>query len=355
MIVVRGLEPEDFSDGVVLAASVFGIAPEFLSDWVMKRVVENPWQHYLAGCGAGAWDGDVLVGCRFMFAQPWWLEGKETVVAFGAHTCILEKYRGQGLANELTKRSTECANICASTTAGVSTQPIFARNGYELIANDNDFFRIRVSWRGSMQKRLGFALGGSVGYLADQILRAGGKGFSRVKGYTFHIVQRCDDKFDLLWRRVREGYRSCLVRSSDYLNWRLFDHQTCPLRLGGLYDSQGYLKGYVVWHVQDFDHHVRMAVLRDLFFEANDVEVAESLLGFLVSHWCKESVTWASLEVAHPFITTLFRNKGFEHTPSHGSRYYVHIPRGIDNATRIDWFRSGLDGDYADLRSPYIS
>ena len=92
-----------------------------------------------------------------------------------------------------------------------------------------------------------------------------------------------------------------------------------------------------------------MAVLRDFFVPVDDREAMETLLALLFRHWRGEGMTWASLEVAHPAISSFFRSVGFEHVPSRGSRYYVWAPNGCREQTINGWFRSGLDGDYFDI------
>lgn len=340
-------------EAIRLVAETFSLDPGALGQWFEHRIEQNPHQGSLAGMGAGIRDDSEnrLVAVRFMFAQPWWLEGRETVVAFAAHTCMRPGYRGRGLGDALVRKSAQCGSICGSTSSGVSTQPIYARQGYSAVGAGNDFFRARVSWRGSLEKRLGRIVGRSLGSAAD--LLAGGRGSAGAGAAgSFRLLQGCDEQFDRLWGEARTGYPSCLARTSGYLNWRLFEHRTCPLRLGAFYGSDGLLRAYGVWHLQRFDARISQAVLRDFFCAREDRPAAQALLVALFRHWRETGVSWASLEVAHPQVSALFRERGFQPAPSVGSRYHVLLPGSCAPETVAGWLRSGLDGDYADLSSP---
>jgi hypothetical protein len=129
----------------------------------------------------------------------------------------------------------------------------------------------------------------------------------------------------------------------------LFDNPTRPLHLASLMDSSGVLRAYGIWHLEEFDARIRMAVLRDVFCIKEDTEALRRILQLLFAHWRKKGITWVSLEFASPWITALFREIGFEHVPSHGNRYYVSSQFPIAAPILCNWFRSGIDGDYFDL------
>ncbi|RNC69638.1 MAG: hypothetical protein ED859_07470 [Desulfuromonadales bacterium] len=346
------LTADDLPECVALVAETFSLQPETVADWFEKRVNGNPWQPALKGCGVAFRKERELVAFRAMFAQPWWFMGQDTVVAFAAHTCAKKEFRGQGLGAELIRRSRDCAKVTGSTTAGVATQPIYAANNFTVVGEDNDFYRCRVSYRKSLEKRTGGFLG-SAGAVMDFVLLPGTR-YGGAKNFSFSLIQQCDERFDELWDRSRGGYASCLARTSTYLNWRLFDYPTCPLSMGAVFDGSQRLRAYGVWHVVTFDQHVRMAVLRDLFAPVDDRAAIMGLVCHLLAYWRKEGITWASFEVAHPGITSLFREAGFTHTPSIGSRYYVHDPAGMEDVVVRGWLRSGLDGDYFDLSDSHI-
>jgi hypothetical protein len=284
-----------------------------------------------------------------MFAQPWWICGREETIAFAAHTCVRKEWQGRGLGRRLIDKSKECAAIVASTSAGVGTQPLYAREGYRTFGQDNDFYRSRVSYGPSLGKRLGPYGARLAGPLLDRRLLPRQHERELMGRFRFARLPHCDETFDDLWRRARDGYGACLERSSRYLNWRLFDAPTCPLQLAGVFDDAGKLRCFAVWHTVRFDRHIRMAVLRDLFAASADDEALRAMLGHLFGHWRSEGISWASFEVAHPRITPLFQALGFAPVPSIGNRYYVHAARDLDETAWNGWLRSGLDGDYFDL------
>ena len=322
--------------------------PDYIQQWFERRVLHNPWQSALPGCGVGVWQNQELIGFRAMFAQPWCLNGQSTVVAFCANTSIEERLRGKGLATNVIEHSRDFAAVTGSTTAGNITQKAYKKLGYaEIGGSDNDFFRLRIGYRGSWQKRAGQTLGGMLGSLFDINLRL--RHFKlRSAGFTLEEVLHCDAEFDQLWERAKPGYVSCLERSSQYLNWRLFDYQTCPLRLLALRDSAGVLRAYAIWHQQDFSASVSMAVLRDVFYPLDDEPALRSLFYHLFAYWRENGISWGSLEVASPQLTSLFRSQGYEALSSHGNRYQIYSQQPLADKVLQGWYRSGIDGDYFD-------
>lgn len=347
------LTESDLPECVALGSHTFGLGKNSLEDWVQRRLFRNPYQANVHGFGIGAREkiGGTLVAYRMMLGQPWWLDSEPVMIAFAAHTAVASHLRGMGVGKELTRRSAMCAYITGSSSSGIVTQNIYKKAGFYAIGEDNDFFRYRISFRNSFKKRIGY-LGDSIGCLIDRLLRSPSR--QEASPCTFSLVTRCDERFDQLWSDARKGYGSCLERSSSYLNWRIFDEPTCPLWLGALHEKgTGRLRAYAVWHVQAFDKYIRMAVLRDLFSLRDDDTAREALIDRLLGYWHESGISWASFEIAHPVITSLFRRLGFEHVPSKGSRYHINpASRELGARFRHDWFRSGLDGDYLDVDRP---
>ena len=347
------LTESDIPECIGLTIRSFSLEEAAVHKWFERRVIKNPWQKKLPGIGLGIRHGGRLVAFRALFGQPWWLNGKSTTLGFAAHTAVDSDYRRYGLATMLISESKKFAEITGSTSAGNITQRAYKKLGYVEVGKfDNDFFRTRVSFRGSLEKRLGKKAGLWLGVVADWALRI--RDSKTLHKPKFHIqeVTRCDHEFDILWETVKADFASCLEHSSAYLNWRLFDFPTCPLHLASLKDASGMLRAYGIWHVQAFDQSVKMAVLRDIFSALDDHEARNGLLQLLFSRWRKEGISWVSMEVASPWITALFRKLGYEHVPSHGNRYYIHSQTELPAQTIHSWFRSGIDGDYFDMPMP---
>lgn len=322
--------------------------PEYIEQWFERRVLQNPWQADLPGAGVGVWQDRQLIGFRAMFAQPWWLNGQSTVIAFCANTSVDSAFRGKGLATQLIAHSRSFAAITGSVTAGNITQKAYKKLGFtEIGGSDNDFYRLRIGYRGSWEKRAGKALGRMLGGLSDIPLRWRDLKL-RSGGFKLQEVLHCDAEFDQLWDSAKPAYLSCLERSSRYLNWRLFDFPTCPLRLFALRDAGGALRAYAIWHQQYFSDSVSMAVLRDVFYPLDDEPALRALLYHLFAYWRDANISWASLEVASPQLTSLFRNLGYQAVPSHGNRYQIYSEPPLADAVLQNWYRSGIDGDYFD-------
>lgn len=326
----------------------FQQTPECVGEWLERRIINNPWQAAFPGIGVGVRDHGRLIGFRAIFAQPWWLNGQSTVIAFAANTSVDANYRGRGLGTELIDQCRHFAAMTSSTSAGVVTQKAYRKLGYVAIGGDgNDFFRLRSSFKASWQKRVGAPAGRIIGSLFDLGLQLRDAKLRRA-GFRLTEETRCGDDYDALWSQARGGYLSCLERSSQYLNWRIFDYPTCPLKLMGLRDAGGRLRAYAVWHRQDFGGGVEMAVLRDVFYRLDDGEALPALLYRLYAYWREIGMTWINLEVAAPWLTPVFRDLGYEALPSQGNRYHVFSEPPLPAAVIEGWYRSGLDGDYFD-------
>jgi len=349
--VYRPLQPADIPEAVQIAVEnfeEFRQHPEYIAQWFERRITHNPWQDSLACIGAGVWMNQRLVGFRAMFVQPWWLNGESMPIAFGSNTCVDQRFRGQGLATQLIERSRILAPINGSVTAGVITQKAFRKCGFVEIGGDsNDFFRLRVGYRGSWEKRAGKTLGRWLGSLSDLSLRLRNWKL-RSGGFQLQEVLRCEAEFDDLWARAKPAYLSCLERSSRYLNWRLFDFPTCALRLFALRDTSGQLRAYAIWHRQDFSDSISMAVLRDVFYSLDDETALQALLYHLFDYWRNDGISWGNLEVASPSLTALFRKLGYEPLASHGNRYQIYSEQPLLDTVLQNWYRSGIDGDYFD-------
>lgn len=327
----------------------FESRPEAVAKWFEARVSRNPWQASLEGIGVGIRDAHGLVAFRVMFAQPWWLEQRETVVAFAAHTAVDDRYRGQGLGTRLIEESRSFARLTGSATAGNATQKIYPRLGFAAIGGqDNGFFQCRVSFEGSLRRRIGARGARPLGRLLDLRLDRRVRQRDATPGQLAPL-SRCDGEVDTLWAQVREQEVSCLQRDARYLNWRLFDEPTCALSLGAFRDRRGVLRAVCVWAEIDYAQGVRCAVLRDVVVPRSDGAAQHGLLITLLRHWRETGYTWARFEVSSAPLERLYRSMGFDPVASHGNRYWIHADPPLPTQVKDDWFRSGLDGDYFDF------
>ena len=208
---------------------------------------------------------------------------------------------------------------------------------------------MRASYQGSCRKRLGNSTGKLLGITLDYWLKTKQNVQKPAEAFTLENVTHCNADFDKLWEAAKHDYFSCLLHNSEYLNWRIFDFPTCPLRISTLRDTKGTLRGYGIWHITEFSNSIQMAVLRDIFHPLNDKNAYNALLFLLIEMWREMGITWVSLEIASPTLTNLFYDLKFDHIPSRGNRYQIISKNPIDPAILQNWYRSGLDGDYFDL------
>ncbi len=110
----------------------------------------------------------------------------------------------------------------------------------------------------------------------------------------------CGDEFSILFERARSFYPICLVRTSDYLNWRYISN---PLENYDVwtYRREGVLKGYVV--ALQKDEGVQIV---DFLSERSD-EILKRLFLVISRYYRQEGVQ--SLDccfpASHPFIKIL--------------------------------------------------
>ena len=325
-----------------------------VEQWFECRLRRNPWQTALPGFGVGIREpGGRLMGFRAMFAQPWWLDGRSTIVAFAAHTVVSSKARGRGLGGQLIDASRAFAAITGSTSAGDVTQRVYQHQGFAAIGGqDNGFFRFRCGYAGSMASRLGPWLGRMVGAVLDLRLATSLRGLTSVRDLQLTDVDRCGTEFDALWQQVRQHEMSCLERSSRYLNHRLFEAPTVALRLSALRERSLRLRAAAVWTTLSYSRYVRAAVLRDVICPVDDGPALRTLIGHLARRWRAEGLTWVNIESAAPALIDLWTELGYERLPSHGNRYWVHADPPLSAHQLERWHRSGLDGDYFDVALP---
>ncbi len=352
-LVLCRLSERDISACVALAQenfSDFQGNPETVAQWFEARVLRNPWQPRLGGIGVGIRNAGALVAFRAMFAQPWWMNGRETVVAFAAHTAVDQAYRGQGLGSALVEASSSFANMTGSTSAGNATQKIYAKQGFVPIGGaGNGFYQCRVGFSGSLQRRLGGTAARVLGRVMDLTLDARWARIQTSVRGEFREIDRCDHEVDRLWASVQAEETSCLLRSAGYLNWRIFDEHTCELRLGAFRDRTGKLRALAAWAIQDFPGGVRCAVLRDVLVLRSDEDATRGLFAELFQHWRRDGYTWVRFEVSSPGLERLYIELGLEPVHSHGNRYWIHADPPLPSEIIDNWFRSGLDGDYFDF------
>ena len=133
------LRTQDIPDCVEIVRRTFAEfdgEPDAIANWFDARITHNPWQRALDGIGLGARDGGRLIAFRAMSAQPWWIEGKSTVIAFMGNMSVDSAYRGCGLGGKLIANSRECAELTGTTTAGNITQKVYRKQGFFVATKD---------------------------------------------------------------------------------------------------------------------------------------------------------------------------------------------------------------------------
>jgi hypothetical protein len=92
-----------------------------------------------------------------------------------------------------------------------------------------------------------------------------------------------------------------------------------------------------------------------MFSAREDHNARLALIRLLMKYFRRRGIAWLESAVIHPTATGLLFKLGFRKIPAKRSRYYVHAKGGLSKDILDDWFCSGLDGDYFDLKDPLIS
>lgn len=168
-------------------------------------------------------------------------------------------------------------------------------------------------------------------------------------GLTVEPVRRFQDEFDALWKTIRSQYRITLVRTSDFLNWRLIDMpESLPRAFALACRENGVLKGYAVVHVRPAENVSGRFVLSDIFYDRRRKDVLTALLHH--AYLLARSRDAAVFEISsfHPDVMSVARSAfPMRTTEATVCSYWFKAsdPGIADVCTGGDWWPSGLDGD----------
>jgi hypothetical protein len=163
---------------------------------------------------------------------------------------------------------------------------------------------------------------------------------SRKKGLEIKRVNRCDERFDVLWDEVKEAFGMTIVRSSSFLNWRFVDNPNAKSEILTA-EKHGELKGYIVLNTLE-KKGFKVGFIGDLLFQERSV--AGVLLDAAIDSFKKEkavciSMLWIEGGRMYESLRGLVRRKGFLFKTDEISMDFVLASRGgMSSGDLSDWY-----------------
>jgi len=203
--------------------------------------------------------------------------------------------------------------------------------------NENSYhgFTNRLGWTGS-------------GKMSSLEKKLDPKARTAPKAGNITEIDRFDDRVNVLWNKVRAGYRITVPRTRDYLNWRFVEHPIIeyPMYIvtSGSSDLLGYMvlkmykdgdlvKGHIVDMLSVDDEHT----IRSLIYSAYHYFMGKGI-GHL-SCWIPEGSLYMPI----------FRKEGFiskEFDVNFGVRIFKEADESLKNAEQLDkWHLTMSDVD----------
>jgi hypothetical protein len=176
------------------------------------------------------------------------------------------------------------------------------------------------------------------GYSGLKILNKGKSLFpsdKRRKVVTLEEVASFDEGVDLLWDKVKDGYRFILEKKSRFLNWRFSDNERGSYLKIQAKDKDGVL-GYAVISQKEVDGYPEGQIV-DLLALNDRPDVAEGLFSHCCSVFDGKGVNTVYYQVVegHPYQKLSER---FSFVNSHSNPYIIlheSVKKG-DDAEAID-------------------
>ena len=231
-VLLSDLAPERRDEFLGLMREVYGdaMSREEL-DWFRRNPDREP-------VFSAADDESRLLGALAMSFARAAIDGREELVAFAVHAVTHPESRGKGIFSRLELRNEETAEAAGAPLALGFTNPLA---GPILVG--------KLGWRDLYRMRFWVRVLRPLRALR----RRGGGGLPPSRSET---LERFGPDHERAWRRVAPAWGNCVVRSSEYLNWRYVD---APKDYRALGSANGYA---VVAHA--IQKGVSAAVICDL-------------------------------------------------------------------------------------------
>jgi GNAT superfamily N-acetyltransferase len=195
-------------------------------DWLYKR---NPHGH------AYTWlvfdvRTDQLIGCSSLFPKKMWMEGNISLGSVGGDTFVDSAYRRQGIATQLHRiKKQQMRELGIDTHFGITNIANLRANekaGPQIVSN---FHTICLFLRGNFLLEQARFPSKAIRFLTPTMNRLVSKYVNfrirknKSKG-KLKLISHFDRSFDSLVLEIMAQFSVCVVRDTDYLNWRYFEN-----------------------------------------------------------------------------------------------------------------------------------
>lgn len=165
---------------------------------------------------------------------------------------------------------------------------------------------------------------------------------------NIHGVDRFDDRVNVLWNKVKAGYRVIVPRTKDYLNWRFAEHPTIEYPKYVITTGGVELSGYVVLKVYRNGNLVKGHIVDML--SVDDEHTVKSLLNNAYDYFIEKGIGNLSCWMPEScFCTRILKEEGFiskEFDVNFGVRTFEKANESLRSVEQLDnWHLTMSDAD----------
>lgn len=168
------------------------------------------------------------------------------------------------------------------------------------------------------------------------------------KAGNIREIDRFDDRVNVLWDKVKAGYRVIVPRTKDYLNWRFAGHPTIEYPRYIITSGGSELSGYMILKVYTTGDEVKGHIVDML--SVDDEHTVKSLLNSAYDYFIEKGIGNLSCWMPEScFCTQILKEEGFvskEFDVYFGVRTFEKADKSLKNVEQLDnWHLTMSDVD----------
>lgn len=224
------------------------------------------------------------VGVTALFPRKFLVNGKMLLAGIAGDLVVDKEHRSLGPAIMLQKAVTSA--ILDGTFNFIygfpnkASEPVFKRVGYQILGERVRLVKIFKTAPQISRLPFGKYWGFFLSPVLDIILKLSSAEtwFFRNKKYTCKEMGDIDERFDRLWDKRDFELNIAGERKTSYLKWKFFSKPHSKNRLFVIFDSEKYIKGYIIYHWLG-----KTIEIKDLWFKS-DREAFSALISCFLKH-----------------------------------------------------------------------
>ncbi len=171
---------------------------------------------------------------------------------------------------------------------------------------------------------------------------------SSSKAENIHEIDGFDYRVNVLWDKVKAGYRVIVPRTKDYLNWRFAEHPTIEYPKYIITSADSELSGYMVLKVYRDGNRVKGHIVDML--SVDDEHTVKSLLNTAYDYFTERKIGNLSCWMPENcFCARILKEEGFiskEFDVSFGVRTFKKVEKSLNSVEQLDnWHLTMSDVD----------